>query len=435
MSLSKPINPPTVARAVTTPISSGLVFSTAVPRTQVNQIHGTTQNNANGTGIPKQVSNVQVSIANAQTGATATVSVLYRRDPTDAAFSGVNVWVKGYQGNSQLVQVASGTGSPCTFVLNNTGETVSFTIQAFGNGGNAPLAQSPTSSGTLPKSTGGGFGTSTTTSSPTGLTMPVEFVVAGSGTSAVVVSKANELPHLVWASASSGSASAQPAFRKLVPADLPVANRFGMRVFTGGNTLFNQGVQSSSAIGTASSVTATSSEPYYLGLASSASAGSSAGVVEGTGSAYPLTLGCFLQYETRIQLPSTASIRVWIGLFDGTAGINVAALRADNPAQNMVAFRYSTAASDTKWQMYTATDATHFTAAGTGSTPDTNGHVFGITYDGTNVNFYIDRVLVGQQATNLPLTSQGLHFFAAIDNVGAANSKSINVAYSFVDTL
>lgn len=162
MGLSTPKNPPMLSDVVASPVSTGLTINNLTPGTQVNQIHGTAPNNSIGAGIPKQVSNVQVSIANAQKGATCTIAVLFQRDPSDKSFSGVNIWVKGYQGNAQLVQVASGSSSPAKFVLNNTGETVSFTIQAFGNGGNAPINGAPTSSGTLPKSTTGGYGTGTT---------------------------------------------------------------------------------------------------------------------------------------------------------------------------------------------------------------------------------------------------------------------------------
>lgn len=411
----------------------GVLTSGAQPRPGHNNPNVVLPPAGASTSTPQHVQAVTANITKSS-DVTTKITVSYKRNPNDPLFVDAKVFVSGYNGNPSPVQVAQGQ-SPLSVSLNNTGEAVKVTVQANGNTGAASIGGAPTTAISLPRTplattpTTAGNGTGSST-----LVMPAEFIVTPSG-SVITVTKATETAHTVWASASSGSSSAQPAFRKLVPADLPIANRFGVRVFTGGNTLFNQGVQSSSAIGTASAVTATSTEPYYLGLASSASAGSSAGIVEGTGSAYPLTLGCFLQYETRIQLLSTANIRVWIGLFDGTAGISGAALRSDNPIQNLVAFRYSTAASDTKWQMYTATDATHFTATGTGSTPDTNGHVFGITYDGTNANFYIDRVLVGSQATNLPATSQGLHFFVSIDNVGLANSKSVNVAYGFVDTI
>lgn len=160
MSLSKPQNPVFIA-GVTLPATESVGMLDANENaTRVNQLHGIASNNALGAGIPKQVSNVQASVANAQTGATCTVTVLYRQDPTDKNFAGVNVWVKGYQGNNQLVRVASGVGSPTKFVLNNTGEIVSFTVQAYGNGGSAPLTGSPTCSGNLPQSKGGGFGSS-----------------------------------------------------------------------------------------------------------------------------------------------------------------------------------------------------------------------------------------------------------------------------------
>lgn len=162
MSLSVPNNQQSVKDS-----TSPVLLSVSLGN-KVNQLHGIAGNNQIGAGIPKQVSNVRVSVANANTGSTCAITVLYNRDPTDTSFSGVNIWVKGYQGNSQLVQVASGTSSPCTFALNNTGETVSFTVQAFGNGGNAPLTQAPTNSGVLPKSTAGGFGISTVTSTPPG---------------------------------------------------------------------------------------------------------------------------------------------------------------------------------------------------------------------------------------------------------------------------
>jgi hypothetical protein len=166
MSLSKPNNPLFITEGMASDKQQVSSLDTNQNATLINQLHGINTSNAIGAGIPKQVSNVQVSIANAQTGSTCTVTVLYRVDPTDKNFAGVAIFVKGYQGNNQLVQVSSGTSSPTKFVLNNTGEIVSFTIQAYGNGGSAPLPGSPTCSGTLPKSVGGGFGSNTSTSIP-----------------------------------------------------------------------------------------------------------------------------------------------------------------------------------------------------------------------------------------------------------------------------
>src|SRR6478672_3397374 len=167
MSLSNPKNPVFITEGVASDRQPTSMLDSNQNATLINQLHGINTSNATGAGIPKQVSNVQVSVANAQTGSTCTVTVLFSQDPTDKNFAGVAILVKGYQGNNQLVQVASGVTSPTKFVLNNTGEIVSFTVQAYGNGGAAPLTSAPTCSGTLPQSTSGGFGSSTTTSPST----------------------------------------------------------------------------------------------------------------------------------------------------------------------------------------------------------------------------------------------------------------------------
>jgi hypothetical protein len=165
MSLSKPKSPVFITEGLASDAPQ-VSSNSQNNATLINQLHGIANTDTNGAGIPKQVSNVQVSIANAQAGTTCTVSVLFSQDPTDKNFAGVAILVKGYQGNNQLVQVSSGVSSPAKFVLNNTGEIVSFTVQAYGNSGSAPLSTAPTCSGTLPQSTSGGFGSSTSTSTP-----------------------------------------------------------------------------------------------------------------------------------------------------------------------------------------------------------------------------------------------------------------------------
>lgn len=147
-----------------------------VPRFAVNQIRATTVNGSTGTGIPKHVTNVQTAMANAAAGATSTVTVTFQRDPTDTAFAGVQLFVKGYQGNQTPVMVAQSTESPAKFILNNTGESVSVIAQAYGNGGNAPLASAPTTGIKLPKSASGGFGSG---SSTTGLQLKHNGVLNG----------------------------------------------------------------------------------------------------------------------------------------------------------------------------------------------------------------------------------------------------------------
>lgn len=128
----------------------------------INQIRGTAAKNATSFGVPKHVTNVGASVSTAAKGSTSTVRVNFHRDPTDKSYSATAIWVKGYQGNSNPVQVASSYESPATFVLNNTGEPVSVVAQATGNSGQAPLNAAPTTGIRLPKSTAGGYGTSST---------------------------------------------------------------------------------------------------------------------------------------------------------------------------------------------------------------------------------------------------------------------------------
>jgi hypothetical protein len=129
----------------------------------INQIRGIAANGSTGAGIPRHVTALSAAISNASKGATSTVSVSFRRDPSDLNFGGVNVYVKGYQGNNSFVKIAGGSDSPVTVTLNNTGEAVSFATQATGNSGSAPLSTAPTTGAKLPKSALGGFGTTTVT--------------------------------------------------------------------------------------------------------------------------------------------------------------------------------------------------------------------------------------------------------------------------------
>lgn len=167
MSLSNPTNPPIVNEHVATRVSTGLVFAVDENQTKVNQIHGINPAGSTGAGIPKPVTNVTASIANASVGATSTVSVRFQRNPQDNNFAGVRIYAKGYQGNKTSVQVGGGQDSPCTVILNNTGESVTLVVQSVGNGGVSPLASSPTYGIKLPKSKTGGAGTSTITSPST----------------------------------------------------------------------------------------------------------------------------------------------------------------------------------------------------------------------------------------------------------------------------
>src|SRR6185312_11793666 len=116
---------------------------------------------------PSHVQNVQAQIKKAS-DITTKVTVTFQRNPQDYAFVDARVFVSGYKGNSQPVQVASGQ-SPVSFSLENTGEPVAVTVQASGNLGQAPLSTAPsttlqltkTALATTPTTSGNGPGTAT----------------------------------------------------------------------------------------------------------------------------------------------------------------------------------------------------------------------------------------------------------------------------------
>jgi hypothetical protein len=145
------------------PISTPIVLTGVKSQTGLNQLRGSTVAGSTGIGIPKQVSNVTATLANASKGSTSKVTITFLRDPSDQSYSGVTVYVKGYQGNQTPTQIASGTDSPLNVIINNTGESISLIVRANGNGGSAPLSTAPTTGLTLPKNVSGGFGTSTST--------------------------------------------------------------------------------------------------------------------------------------------------------------------------------------------------------------------------------------------------------------------------------
>jgi hypothetical protein len=169
MSTSNPNNPNDDNTGVSNELNLQTILSRPVSvSSPINQIRGISAATSTGAGIPKQVTNLSASMATASKGTTSSITVQFHRDPSDSAFGGVNVYIKGYQGNNQFVQVGGGIDSPVTFVLNNTGEGISIAVQATGNSGSAPLTSSPTTGAKLPKGTNGGFGSTTVVTPPSG---------------------------------------------------------------------------------------------------------------------------------------------------------------------------------------------------------------------------------------------------------------------------
>lgn len=152
----------------------------------LNQVRGINNTNSTGNGIPAQVTNISTSLANASTGNTSNLTITFRRDPSDVTYAGVTVWATGYQGSTAKTQLAAGVDSPINVVLSNTGESVSIQVQAYGNGGAAPLSSAPTAGVRLPLGASG-FGPSTNTGGAMAIVSPGCWLT-GSGCDYLVLS-------------------------------------------------------------------------------------------------------------------------------------------------------------------------------------------------------------------------------------------------------
>lgn len=170
-------------------------------------------------------------------------------------------------------------------------------------------------------------------------------------------------------------------------------------------------------------------EPGSYEFSTTAAANTSSNLGEaGVGStAANITLGVLRVWRCRVRLLQTTNLRAWFGIFSAL-GIN---MRTDTPAAAYAAFRFSTAAGDAKWQCVTATDATHQTVTpeSTSSHVDTGYHTFEITFDGSNVNFFIDGTLVGSQITNAPTTSTLLACVFNLDNANTASDQKMHLMF------
>lgn len=103
--------------------------------------------NPNLNGIPQPVSNVRVSTT--ANGSLWDTTVTFLHNPFDPNARSYKVWLKGYKGNSDNVQVGVGSLSPIKFSLEATGEPVMLVVQSSGNTGDTLLTTAPSTSITL----------------------------------------------------------------------------------------------------------------------------------------------------------------------------------------------------------------------------------------------------------------------------------------------
>jgi hypothetical protein len=228
--------------------------------------------------------------------------------------------------------------------------------------------------------------------------------------------------------ASGGSAGNGPRNRGLH--DWAYAGNNGIEPPTGA------GCTPSASGATFSLIAPTATDTAYLGVGTGSSANTITPWIDTVASpadqAY--TLGILGLFEKRLILPSIANIRVWIGLELGmSSGANF--WKSDAPPLPTVAFRYSTAAADTKWQCVVTDGSTQLTVD-SGITVDTAGHIFGIEFSTPNVLFFIDGTQVASVAiSTTTLTAASLFCGCfSVDNVGLGNNKVVGIDYMYWDT-
>lgn len=160
--------------------------------------------------------------------------------------------------------------------------------------------------------------------------------------------------------------------------------------------------------GTGSANKATATEPPLLQLTTSAQNTLTLGVAEG--GQLGTNTGIFDRFRARIKIGAYgANARYWIGL-GGQIGLTVLGATqyvSNTPAVPTIAFRAANS-TDVNWQAVCSTGSSQ-TTVNTGVAVSTAAsHVFEIAYDGTNVYFYIDGVLVATISTNIPTAASTL---------------------------
>lgn len=126
-----------------------LKSASSQPRPTTNSPNAILSPLGQGTSVPQHVIGV-AAIVKKTSDVSSNVTVTFQRNPNDYQFVNAGVFVSGYKGNPQPVNVASGQ-SPISFALENTGDPISIAVQANGATGSAPLASAPTTAAKLVK--------------------------------------------------------------------------------------------------------------------------------------------------------------------------------------------------------------------------------------------------------------------------------------------
>lgn len=462
MSLSNPLNQdPSKSGSVRPTRLGDLSVPFAPTAAPLGQIRGISKKGSTGAGIPKHVSNVASSLSQASTGMTSAVSVTYSRDPGDASHEKVNVYVKGYQGNSSPVQIASGSESPVTFVLNNTGETVSILVQSQGNSGSAPLSTAPSTGVQIPKSNGGGFGTGTVTGVSVTPTPTVGQLAKFTGAASIGganlsgdVTTVNSAAATVVAIRGTSVDTQAPLIGdcveyspfgggKYIPASptrrsttLCADGENTVPVAFGGIVPGGFGTVSSSAVVRKAGAIAGEGPAISLqcALAGSTSVQASyrAGLNSTQATAVSYSLASARRFLFRQRSNTDAAYRVWVGVTTSVTVLNGVLFAADAPAADYAAFRFSSA-TDTTWKAVTAFSGSQ-TVVNTGvAYNSTTSTFFEIIPNaaGTSLTFRINGVTVATIATNLFGADTSCITFSTADNKNTSTVVAITIDFEY----
>jgi hypothetical protein len=376
-----------------------------------------------GLNTPGHVQSVK-TIVQRTSDISSKVTVQFKRNPQDYFFVDAKVYVVGYKGNPQPVQVASGQ-SPISFSLENTGEPVSVVVQASGNQGPAPLNSAPNATlqlATTPLAT-----TPTTAGNGTGgaiaLTMPAEFSVAGSGTASIVVSKASETKRNYWAAPV--DANGAPTFRAMNVLDLPSAIVLGkvrgIVYSPNGNSILNAGLgdQAIQILGTFTYTAPSATEGASGKLTAGAGLGNQASVYHSN--IRGVSIGSLKYHYCRAALGSTTLINWWAGVTNVNPGTTL--MQTTPTTQNLVMFAWIPSVIPTNFAIVACDGAGTATVASSGVAADLNFHDFLIVFAAGVPTFYIDGVNVGTISTHLPSTSLDCDTVITSQNTGAGASN------------
>jgi len=105
----------------------------------------------------------------------------------------------------------------------------------------------------------------------------------------------------------------------------------------------------------------------------------------------------------------TTDIRLWVGFHDGPSGLTA----SDSPSGKFAMFRFSSIGGDTNYQCVCG-DGSAQTVVDSGVAADTHSHAFGVQINdvGSNVMFYIDKILVATITTHIPASGTQLKWTA-----------------------